>query len=42
MDKEVYSKNYFQYSACLTAERNSFPIFEQIYKGLSQSPDKNI
>lgn len=37
MDKEVWVKNYFQYLACLTAVRNSFPIFEQIYKALSKT-----
>lgn len=37
MDQGLGSKNYFQYLACLTAVRNSFPIFEQIYKALSKT-----
>ncbi|GEM_PF-2439109 len=37
MDQEVGAKNYFQYLACLTVVRNSFPIFEQIYKALSKT-----
>ena len=37
MAQRAGAKNYFQYLARLTAVRNSFPIFEQIYKALSKT-----